>query len=214
MRLNDRIVVAAISLCGIIGVSIALTAERAAAFQDPVPLVTIKKFTNGQDADVAPGPSIAVGDPVTWTYVVTNTWTGTLTGIVVSDDMGVAVDCNNVRNLASGESLTCTGTGVATEGQYANVGTVTALAGMGAAMASDPSHYFGVGSASGGDVSSTGKVAVCHRNRPGDFVLIQVAVAAEPAHVAHGDGAIGGAVPGQSGMVFGPDCVVTSAPQP
>ena len=29
--------------------------------------VDIKKFTNGQDADVAPGPSIPVGSAVTWT---------------------------------------------------------------------------------------------------------------------------------------------------
>ena len=34
--------------------------------------IDVEKATNGQDADQAPGPEIPVGDPVTWTYGVTN----------------------------------------------------------------------------------------------------------------------------------------------
>ena len=52
------------------------------------PAVKIKKSTNGEDADNAPGPSILVGSAVTWRYVVTNTGTINLTGIVVVDDRG------------------------------------------------------------------------------------------------------------------------------
>ena len=37
-----------------------------------VSAIDIKKSTNGQDADAAPGVLVPVGDPVTWTYVVTN----------------------------------------------------------------------------------------------------------------------------------------------
>ena len=47
--------------------------------------VTIKKYTNGQDADQTPGPTIPVGGPVTWTYVVTNGTTGTLESLTVVD---------------------------------------------------------------------------------------------------------------------------------
>ena len=217
MRLNDRIVVAAVSSLGLIGTTPAATAGGAAPLQgDPVPLVTIKTFTNGHDADAAPGPSIAVGDSVTWTYVVTNTWTAALSGIVVSDDQGVLVDCDDIRTLAAGESLTCTGTGVAIAGPYANIGTVTALAGLRGAMASDPSHYLGVESGSTGS-PATGtdvKVPICHRSQPAEYHLIHVSVAAQPAHVAHGDGAVGDAVPNQPGLVFGPECIGAPATEP
>ncbi|MDD2754752.1 MAG: choice-of-anchor E domain-containing protein, partial [Methanothrix sp.] len=37
------------------------------------PSIAIKKYTNGYDAPSVPGPYINVGDPVTWTYEVTNT---------------------------------------------------------------------------------------------------------------------------------------------
>ena len=43
------------------------------------------------------------------------------------------------------------------------------------------------------------KVALCHRTGNGRFVSLSVSVSAEPAHRAHGDGAIGEAVPNQPG---------------
>lgn len=214
MRLNDRIVVAAVGSLGLIATGFVTTARSAAPVQDPVPFVTIKKFTNGDDADLAPGPSIPVGTLITWTYVVTNTWTGTLSGIVVSDDMGVLVDCNNTRTLAPGAVLTCTGTGVATAGPYGNVGWVTALAGPQAAIATDASHYVGIEAGSGGTgASGDVKVPLCHRNRPGDYNLIRIAAAAEPAHMAHGDSRVGDIVPNQPGFVFGAECVPTPTTQ-
>ena len=39
----------------------------------PAPSVTIEKYTDGADADTPTGPVIPRGDPVRWTYVVTNT---------------------------------------------------------------------------------------------------------------------------------------------
>ena len=106
--------------------------------------VEIRKYTNGQDANSAPGPSIDVGAPVTWTYVVSNTGGRELTNISVTDDQGVIVTCP-ATVLDAGVSFTCTASGLATAGQYANIGSVTATRSNGTVVtASDPSHYFGV----------------------------------------------------------------------
>lgn len=109
----------------------------------PEPAVAIQKATNGVDADGPPGPSIPVGGDVIWTYTVTNIGQGTLTEISVVDDQGVVVSCP-ATSLAAGESMVCTGLGTAEEGQYANLGTVTAVAPAGETLtAVDSSHYFG-----------------------------------------------------------------------
>jgi hypothetical protein len=168
----------------------------------------IEKLTNGEEADVAPGPSILVGDPVTWEYVVRNIGTVPLTAITVSDDRGVAVDCGGQTTLAAGASMTCTGSGVAVEGQYRNVGTATATwtAGTlsGQVTASDASHYVGRTE----EDEEGAKVSLCHRTGAGFYVLINVSVNAEPAHMAHGDGRPGGGVPGQPGRTFTAACGV------
>jgi hypothetical protein len=172
------------------------------------PSVEITKFTNGADANEPPGPSITVGSPVTWQYVVSNTGTINLTGITVVDDRGVSVNCNGQTTLAPGATMTCTATGVATLGQYRNVGTVRAnwstSSGSGTVNDSDVSHYLGVSP----DDEEGPKVQLCHRTGAGFYVLIEVSVNAEPAHRAHGDGKVGDPVPGNAGRVFGPGCQV------
>jgi hypothetical protein len=170
--------------------------------------VIIEKATNGADADRGPGPSIAVGAAVSWTYVVTNVGLVPLTGIVVSDDQGVLVDCPSVTSLAVGASMTCTGFGLAALGPYVNVGTVNALSGATSVTDSDPSHYLGV------EPTEGPKVQLCHGTGNGSFHLISVGAPAEPAHLAHGDGKPGEAVPNQAGSVFGPTCGVTTAAPP
>jgi len=106
--------------------------------------IHLEKATNGVDADVTPGPSLVLGTSIVWTYVVTNSGTDPLTEVQVSDsDPGVLVSCPKT-SLAPGESMTCTATGTAAEGQYENVGTVTArLPDRRLALTSDPSHYLG-----------------------------------------------------------------------
>ncbi|RPH57059.1 DUF11 domain-containing protein, partial [bacterium] len=105
--------------------------------------LTLEKSTNGQDADLPPGPVLAVGAAVTWTYTVTNLGTGLVIEIEVTDDQGVTVTCPGTE-LQGGESMVCTANGAAQAGQYANVGTVTALDESETEIsASDPSHYFG-----------------------------------------------------------------------
>ena len=105
--------------------------------------VDIEKATNGEDADAAPGPTLNVGDPVTWTYVITNTSGDPLSDIVVTDDQEGFVICPE-SSLDPGESMTCTVTGVVQAGQYENMGTVSGTPpGAGPVMDVDPSHYFG-----------------------------------------------------------------------
>jgi uncharacterized repeat protein (TIGR01451 family) len=149
------------------------------------PAVTIKKSTNGEDADNAPGPSIVVGSAVTWRYLVTNTGTITLTGIVVSDDRGVQVNCISQTTLPAGQSMTCSGTGVATLGQYSNVGKVTANSAAGSVDDSDSSHYLGITPPTTPPVS--GAMTICHIP-PGNYNArhtITIDSSAWPAHQGH-----------------------------
>ena len=166
--------------------------------------IRIKKSTNGQDADDAPGPTITVGAAVSWEYVVTNTGTVALTGVTVTDDRGVRVTCP-AATVAAGQSMTCTGAGTATAGQYVNVGTVAADWSGGRVTSTDRSHYFGQVLPS---EQEGPKVELCHRTGNGSYHSIEVSTSAEPAHRAHGDGKIGEAVPGSPGKVFAAGCVV------
>jgi hypothetical protein len=115
---------------------------------DLPPAIDIEKATNGHDADFAPGPTLYVGDPVEWTYVVTNTGPVALENVSVSDDQGVAVSCP-ATSLQPGQSMTCTGSGTAVAGQYQNVGTASGTDPgseycPGSTVSDDdPSHYFG-----------------------------------------------------------------------
>jgi len=114
------------------------------------PGINIEKSTNGVDADMEPGPLLAVGAPVIWTYVVTNTGNTPLTNVAVSDSHSVTLagpigDTHADGKLDPGETWTYTAVGTAVAGQYANVGTALATDVFnGQVSASDPSHYFGV----------------------------------------------------------------------
>jgi uncharacterized repeat protein (TIGR01451 family) len=116
-----------------------------------VSLKLVKK-TNGTDNNVAPGPTVAVGSTVTWTYVVTNSSSMTLSNVTVTDNkvLSTAIHCvtgsgsNVIATMAAGASATCTATGKALAGQYTNIGTVTATPPVGVKItAADPDNYFG-----------------------------------------------------------------------
>jgi len=146
--------------------------------------VNIEKSTNGDDADAAPGPSVPMGDPVTWTYVVTNTSAGPLNNITVVDDRLGAVSCPQTM-LAVGASMTCTAPiGVAILGAYENIGTITADSSTGLVTDSDPSHYTGVTDQEPGET-----VQICHipPGNPENAHTITVGADAVAAHLAHGD---------------------------
>jgi uncharacterized repeat protein (TIGR01451 family) len=111
----------------------------------PKPAIKIKKYTNGADADVPPGPAVLVGSVVTWTYEVQNTGNVTLTNVVVNDDVIGPIACPKMV-LAPGETMLCTKTGIATLGQYRNVGTATGvnqLVPSESVSSTDVSHYLG-----------------------------------------------------------------------
>src|SRR5215475_14143842 len=58
------------------------------------------------------------------------------------------------------------------------------------------------------------KVPDCHLTGNGTFHLIVISSNALPAHVAHGDGQPGQAVPNMPGFIFGDNCTPTVAPPP
>ncbi len=98
-----------------------------------VPGIDLQKFTNGLDSDEPTGVFIPEGDPVTWTYEVTNSGNTALTGLAVTDDQGLTVTCPQT-DLAIGEKVVCTApVGVAELGQYANVATATGTSAGGTA---------------------------------------------------------------------------------
>ena len=114
------------------------------------PGIDIEKATNGQDADTPTGPSLLIGSPVTWTYVVTNNGNVPLSNVVVTDDIigliagPASGDANNNSILETTEVWTYTAGGFAQAGQYANVSDVVGNPPTGAPVTDeDPSHYFG-----------------------------------------------------------------------
>jgi hypothetical protein len=108
------------------------------------PVIELEKHTNGEDADVLPGPLVLEGLSVQWTYVVSNTGDVELTDVTVVDDQGVEPVCPQTT-LSVGEVMTCTASGESVVGQYANIGTATGThLGGGIVEATDRSHYLGI----------------------------------------------------------------------
>ncbi|HYN19348.1 MAG TPA: hypothetical protein VE078_00190, partial [Thermoanaerobaculia bacterium] len=109
-----------------------------------VPAIQIVTRINGDDANLPPGPSVAPGSPLLWTYEVGNIGDVGLQNVQVTDDQGAAVSCPKTT-LTVGESMICTRNGIAQACQHASVGTASGADIPGqTASASDPSHYFGL----------------------------------------------------------------------
>ncbi len=130
--------------CSSLSLALLLVLGGLAATREAAAQISIQIRTNGQSAQTPPGPAILVGDPVQWTYTITNTGDVSLGNVVVTDSQGVTVTAPKTM-LAPGESMTATASGQAIYGQYVNVGTVSAMMPDGAVVTdSDISHYTGV----------------------------------------------------------------------
>jgi uncharacterized repeat protein (TIGR01451 family) len=112
--------------------------------------LSLTKRTNGELAGAPPGPVIAAGAPVTWTYMLTNTGDVVLTSVTVTDSVAGVTPVliggdEGDRQLAPDEVWVYQAAGVAIAGQYANLGAASSIDPYGAAItATDPSHYFGL----------------------------------------------------------------------
>ena len=116
------------------------------------PHVTIVKKTNGIDSDAAPGAYVLVGDPLVWTYTLTNDGNVPLSNVVVTDDKAGAI-CTLASLPVSPPLSDCTKTSIAVAGPYENTGTVSASITVSApdgtsktvtVTASNIDHYTGV----------------------------------------------------------------------
>ena len=100
--------------------------ENTTVLATEVPSFVVSKLTNGYD-----GADILAGQPITWTYAVTNTGTVAVSNIIVSDDQEglvnqfVGGDSNSNQRLDPGETWTYSATGTAVSGSYSNLATVT-----------------------------------------------------------------------------------------
>lgn len=143
-----------------------VTDEDPSRYFGAAPNIAIEKATNGFDADTTPGPTIAIGDNVTWTYVVTNTGNVALSNVQIVDDHGSPGDSSDDFVVATGislnvgESRTFTHSGTATAGQYGNIAVATGNDELGATVSDDdPSHYFGAAPAIDLEKSTNGQDA-------------------------------------------------------
>ena len=113
-------------------------------FFDPQPDIVVEKATNGDDADNTAGPVLALNDPVTWTYQITNTGNVTLTNITLVDDVEGTITCGFTELAPFGGTGTCIHTDFAQTGDYENNATVTGTPEIGPSTPitdTDPSHY-------------------------------------------------------------------------
>lgn len=144
-----------------------LTVEKAPSGEDAQ--IDVEKTTNGVDADSAPGPFVAAGEAITWTYTLTNTGNVDLTSIALSDsDLG-AIPCSQTA-LSPQEAMTCEAYGTAIEGQYGNTAVVTGTSPLGLEVTDDdPSHYFG---AEPGLTVAKATNGVEAESPPGPYILV------------------------------------------
>ncbi len=127
-----------------------VSATGTANYFGAAPAITLTKEVNGQHEPDAPGLDLLIGEPVTFTFLVTNTGNVTLDPVTLTDTVLGSITCPQT-SLAAGASETCTATGGdAALGQHTNQATAN---GQGvdntggpvgpSATATDTANYFG-----------------------------------------------------------------------
>ncbi len=91
------------------------------------PAIDLEKLVNDQDADTCPGPTVAAGSVVTYTYKVTNTGTTMLDHVTITDDVLGLIGTIPILTPGQTVSLTQTGPAPAAGEQLRNLGTVSAM---------------------------------------------------------------------------------------
>jgi hypothetical protein len=110
--------------------------------------VQFTKTTNGQNASRTPGIFLGIGEPVTWSYHITNTGHVALSSLRIVDDReGDILNCTPSLELvlAPGASVSCTKSGITQRGQYTNTATFVGASVSGPAhvvQASATNYYF------------------------------------------------------------------------
>jgi hypothetical protein len=111
--------------------------------------IQVVKKTNGQIYASAPGPTIPVGCPVSWQYVVTNVGENSLSSVTLTDNKvtvpsGHTGDTNSNGLLDKTETWIYTASGTAISGQYTNTASVSGSDSAGhPATDTDISYYYG-----------------------------------------------------------------------
>ncbi len=110
----------------------------------PAPAPSVALEVRADDAVTAsPGPTLTPGDPVTFTYLVTNTWNGDLWSPYVWHESVGGADCPRGR-IAPGETVVCSRASVVLAGAHADLVTVQAWpSDDGEASASVTAHVVG-----------------------------------------------------------------------
>ena len=96
--------------------------------EPPAPGIDVEKTLFGQDLDDPNGadiPTFAVGSTITFDFEVINTGNTTLVDIALVDDVLGPIACPRTE-LGEGESMTCSGSTVVTEGQTTNTASASA----------------------------------------------------------------------------------------
>jgi hypothetical protein len=127
---------------------------------DPVPAaVELHAEVNGDDADSAPGLTLATGDPVTLRYVVINTGEQHLNNILVTDSVFGIVTCPG-NQLDPGADMICEiNAGAAVDGLQTYSANVTAVAADGTPVNdNNDANYFGFTVLVGTSCTSAGGV--------------------------------------------------------